>query len=179
VSNLYRRSPKSKSLERLNRVRPLFRGFTFCNPPSVSQGETWTQGQRIIRNTYQNINLRTLLNVLYLILRTLLHIRTSLNVLFFIMPTLLYVLCQWRNKAKECSITSICEYWTINLCPLSSFLLIFMLDQTSTSFGKVCFQLTLCSSLLFRIFWGRSWTNYTLLHGSLCKSQSWFKYFSI
>ncbi len=45
-----------------------------------------------ICNTYQNFVIRTLLNVLYFILRTLLDVRTSLNVLYFILRTLLNVL---------------------------------------------------------------------------------------
>jgi hypothetical protein len=74
--------------------------------------------QRIICNTYQNFDIRTSLNVLYFILRTLLNvIHTSLNIFYFILHTLLIVLCQSRNKAKECIVTSICEYWTINFCP--------------------------------------------------------------
>ncbi len=54
-----------------------------------------------IRNEYLNFVMRTSLNILYLILRTLLN-----------------VLWQCRNKAKKCIVTSSCEYWTINLCPL-------------------------------------------------------------
>jgi hypothetical protein len=100
--------------------------------------------QRIICNTYQNFDIPTSLEVLYFILRTLLNVRTSPNVLYFILHTLPYVLCQWRNKAKECIVTSICEYWTFNSCHLSSFLIIFVLDQTSTSFSKVWFLLTFC-----------------------------------
>ncbi len=38
------------------------------------------------------------------------------------------------------------------MCPLSSFLIIFILDQTSTSFSKVWFQLTFFLSHLFRFF---------------------------
>ncbi len=95
--------------------------------------------QCIICNTYQDFDIRTSLNVLYFILRTLLNVHTSLKVLYFILRTLLYVLCQWRNKAKESVVTSVCEYWTINLCPMSSFLIIFILDQTSTSSSKVLF----------------------------------------
>jgi hypothetical protein len=92
--------------------------------------------QRIICNTYQNLDIRTSPNVLYFILRTWLNVRTSLNVLYFILRTLLNVLFQWRNKARDCIVTSICEYWSINLCPLSSFLMISILDQTSTSIWK-------------------------------------------
>jgi hypothetical protein len=84
---------------------------------------TYNLFQCNIRNTSQNFIIRNLLNVLYLILRTL------LNVLYFILRTLLNVLWQWRNKAKKCSVTSSCEYWTMNLCPLWSISIIFILDQ--------------------------------------------------
>ncbi len=45
-----------------------------------------------ICNTYQNFVIRTSLNALCFILRTLLKVCTSLNVLYFILHTLLNVL---------------------------------------------------------------------------------------
>jgi hypothetical protein len=122
----------------------------------------------IIHNMYKDFDIRTSLNILYFIWRTLLNVRTSINVLYFILHTLLNVLCQWRNKAKECIVTSICpSIWPSICVPCHLFSWFSYLTKPPTHSARSGSSWDSILSLSFRILWERSSTNYTLI---TCKS---------